>query len=125
MIKTKTWITIFAILLLIFGALSFWVTQRRADGNIANVYVDGKCVRSVDLSKVTESFDFTVETKTGTNVIRVEPGRIRVKEADCPDLVCVHQGWVSDSANPIVCLPHRLVIKIEKETQDGPDTVSK
>ncbi len=127
MIKTKTWIVIFAILLLVFGALSFWVALRRTDGSVANVYVDGKCVYSVDLSRITEGFEFTVKTKTGINVIQTEPGKIRIKEADCPDLVCVHQGWVSDSANPIVCLPHRLVIKIEKETktQDGPDAVSK
>ena len=33
-------------------------------------------------------------------------------EADCPDQVCVRQGWVQDRTVPIVCLPHRLVIEI-------------
>ncbi len=118
---------IFAALLLIFGALSFWSVTRKTLGTVANVYVNGECVKSVDLSRVTESFEFKVETPAGTNVIQVEPGRIRVKEADCPDQVCVHAGWITDSANPIVCLPHRLVIKLEKkaENNDGPDAVSK
>lgn len=35
-------------------------------------------------------------------------------EADCPDQVCVHAGWLTDSAAPIVCLPHRLVIRLEQ-----------
>jgi hypothetical protein len=118
---------IFAAMLLIFGAFGFWSFTRPSKGTVANIYVNGECVRSVDLSLVTESFEFTVETSAGTNVIQVEPGRIRVKEADCPDQVCVHAGWIADSANPVVCLPHRLVIRLEKngKSADGPDAVSK
>ena len=40
-------------------------------------------------------------------------GRIRVESADCPDQVCVDQGWISDGTVPVVCLPNRLVIQIE------------
>ena len=62
-------------------------------------------------------------------MIRVEPGRIAVIGADCPDKVCVEAGWRSDSASPIVCLPHRLVIRIEHsaaaESEDVPDAVSR
>ncbi len=53
-------------------------------------------------------------------MIRVEPGRIAVTAADCPDKVCVDAGWRSDSASPIVCLPHRLVIRIEKDAAADP-----
>ena len=48
----------------------------------------------------------------GTNTVQVEPGRIRVSAADCPDQVCVHQGWISTGVVPIVCLPHQIVIEI-------------
>ena len=48
----------------------------------------------------------------GYNIVEVEPGRIRVSEADCPDQVCVRQGWIATSAAPVVCLPHGLVIEI-------------
>ena len=49
----------------------------------------------------------------GENVISVEPGRIRISDANCPDHVCVDTGWISDGVIPIVCLPHQLVIRIE------------
>ena len=61
-------------------------------------------------------------------MIRAEPGRIAVVAADCPDRICVREGWLSDSASPIVCLPHRLVIRIEKNAADSgpaPDAVSR
>ena len=52
--------------------------------------------------------------RVGTNRIVVEPGRICVSEANCPDGICISQGWLSDQDVPIVCLPHRLIIKIKK-----------
>ena len=44
--------------------------------------------------------------------MEVSEGKIRVCEADCPDQVCVNQGWISSEAVPIVCLPHKLMIEI-------------
>ncbi len=128
MIKTKTWIIIFAGLLAVSLGLSLWIFLKPVGGTVANIYVDGECVRSVDLSIVTEAYEFTIDTHNGTNRIRVEEGRISVVEADCPDKTCVHTGWISDSAAPICCLPHKLVIKIEKDKKAGddlPDAVSK
>ena len=40
------------------------------------------------------------------------PGRIRVASANCPDQVCVRQGWISDASVPIVCLPHQVIIQV-------------
>lgn len=102
--------------------------NRPALGAVANIYLDGECIRSVDLSAVREAETFTVTCEEGVNTILIEPGRICVSEADCPDRVCVVSGWLSDSAAPIVCLPHRLVIRLEaaEDSLDGPiDGVSK
>jgi hypothetical protein len=126
--KTRTWVAVIAVLLALFAALALWLSGRSAAGQVANIYVDGVCVRSVDLSKLKEAETYTVETEGGQNVIRIEPGRICVQEADCPDQVCVQAGWLTDSAAPIVCLPHRLVIRLEQSgTAETPaiDGVSK
>jgi hypothetical protein len=111
--KTRTWAALIAALLALFGALALWLSGRSAAGQVANIYVDGVCVRSVDLSQLKEPETYTMETEVGQNVIQIEPGRICVQEADCPDQVCVQAGWLTDSAAPIVCLPHRLVIRLE------------
>jgi len=125
MIKTRTWIMIIAALFAVSAvsaALLFFMPKK---GSIANIYVNGECVRSIDLSAVTEAYEFTVETEWGSNTVRVEPGRICVKDADCRDRVCVNSGWISDTAAPLVCLPHKLVIKIESKENSEIDAVSK
>lgn len=106
-----------AVILVLAVAASVYVWTRPAKGRVARIYVDGELVREVDLDKAAAQERFTVTTDRGENVVLIEPGRICVESADCPDQVCVHAGWLSDSAAPIVCLPHRLVIELGGETQ--------
>lgn len=79
---------------------------------VARITRDGELLREIPLDEVKESYSFVVEDELGSNTILVEPGRIRVSEADCPDQVCVNQGFISDGTVPVVCLPHKLMIEI-------------
>ena len=90
------------------------VAARRGetDHPVARITWDGEVVEEIELDQVGRSYSFTLENQEGANTISVENGRIRVSWADCPDQVCVDQGWISDGTAPIVCLPHRLVIEI-------------
>lgn len=110
--KNKTWAAIFlAALAVLAGIIAF---QRRDTGaHMARVYQDGVCIWSMDLSAVREPYSFTVTDGAGhENRILVEPGRICVEEANCPDQVCVETGWISGGTKPIVCLPAKLVIRL-------------
>lgn len=129
MIKTRTWIAGILTVLLASLAAVLWLRGRSASGTVANIYQDGVCIRSVDLSRVTQPERWTVESPAGTNIIEIEPGKIRILEADCPDRICLEAGWLTDSAAPIVCLPHRLVIRLEAAAESraagsGIDAVS-
>lgn len=120
--KTKAWILIVALLLVVSLGLSLWVFLRPS-GHVANVYRDGVCLLSVDLSTVTEAKTYTFSNEKGSNVILVEPGRICVQEADCPDQVCVKAGWLTST--PIVCLPHGLVIRLERTLRSPIDALAR
>ena len=80
---------------------------------VAYIYLKGELIETIDLNAVVIPYEFTVESDLGYNTIRVENGSVAIVEADCPDQICVNQGSISDSAVPIVCLPHRLVIQIK------------
>lgn len=97
------------------SALAAWLLfSRVSTGSTAVIYLDGEQVNRIDLSAVTESYTLTYTGKSGiTDVVEVAPGKIRVKEATCPDQVCVHQGWIKNGVAPLVCLPNALVIQIE------------
>lgn len=89
-------------------------------GETADIYVDGELYKSVRLN---ENTSFRIDTEWGYNEICVENGAISVKEADCPDGICVNDGARSKGGAPIVCLPHRIVIQIA--SGDNTDTFSK
>lgn len=73
--------------LLLSAAAAMALYGLPAAGTVANIYLDGECIRSVDLSTVQEAEVFTVTCEKGVNTILIEPGRICVSDADCPDQV--------------------------------------
>lgn len=97
----------------------------RGSGTVARITQDGIVLHEIDLQKETTPryIDLTAEDGTLLNRIAIEPGRIRVEHANCPDQVCVNQGWIRDSALPIVCLPNKLVIEITGG-EGAPDAVT-
>ena len=106
---------IILILLLAAAVLSagfLLLQQKQVSSPVARITRDGELIREIPLDEVEESYSFVVEDEEGSNTILVEPGRIRVSEADCPDQVCVNQGFMSDGTVPVVCLPHKLMIEI-------------
>lgn len=116
--KTKIWIGILLSVVLL-GLLGFFALSHLGRGTIAVITVDGQEFRRIDLSRVTESYDIEISTKYGHNTVHVAPGSIAVTRADCPDGICVAQGDIDRGGIPIVCMPHRLVIKIEGSGIDG------
>ncbi len=110
--KTWVWIGIFALVLA--GGLGAYLLHG-APGRTAELWLDGKLYRTVDLTAVSEPYEFDVTSGRGTNTVRVSPGAIEVVWSDCPEQLCVQQGAIESSAIPITCLPHRLVIQIEDD----------
>mgnify|MGYP005982909307 CR=1 FL=1 len=85
--------------------------------------VDGKVVKTFDLTEGTPAYTYKYEDADGDyNLIEVDGSRIRIKEANCGDLACVRRGWISKSGEtPIACLPHNLYITVEASdgSEDG------
>ena len=73
----------------------------------------GVLMEEIRLDRVQEPYSFPLTGEGGAeNVVEVEPGRIRIVSATCPDQVCVRQGWISDSTVPVVCLPNQVIVEI-------------
>ena len=113
----KFWFLILGGVVLIASVVA--VLLWRAPVSYALIYMDGRLIEEVNLAVVTEPFGLHVEGNnyftTGMNSIylEVEHGRIRVSRADCPDGLCIRQGWISGGLIPIVCLPNRLVVTFD------------
>ena len=106
--KTRTWILLFAVSLLVFGGLSIFTMMPREASDYAQISSDGKVERVVDLH-LDQQFQIT-SASGGVNIITVQDGKIAVTEATCPDHYCMQRGFCN-SGTEIVCLPNRLVIR--------------
>ena len=114
------WIAIFAAVIFVCGAVWFVRKNIQKNGDVfARVEQDGKVVSEIDLNDVTAPYEFDVDAPDGgKNRIRVERGRICVIDADCPERICVNQGYIDDPSVPIVCLPHKLTITVTGEAKE-------
>ena len=119
-LTTRLWILILAAAFIALSAAALALRHAAPQHAVAVVYLDGERLRAIDLSEEAATWQFTVEQDGMTNRIEVRPGGIRIAEANCPDQTCVRQGWLEGGMTPIVCLPHRLVIRPESDTGEAP-----
>lgn len=116
-------IFVVVIILVVAGGLYFsGLLQPGEKGGEAVVYVEGKEEARLSLD---DDKEIVVETKEGYNVVKVENGKVFVREADCPDKVCVNHGAISLVNESITCLPHKMIIEIENADESQADVIVK
>ena len=114
--KTRIWICLVAGFFALCLSLSVFLLWPRQQAAYAEIWSEGELLQKVNLSRDTQ---ITVQTARGTNVVKVEGGKIAVVEADCPDHYCMRRGFCNGGSQ-IVCLPNRLVIRfVNGEALDG------
>lgn len=89
---------------------------------------DNEVVKIIDLSTVQETYELTFyhgDHQEHYNIVEVEPGRIRVKAANCPEQIDVRVGWLSKAGDIAVCLPHRLIIELKGSQQGDIDIIAR
>ena len=72
---------------------------------------------SVGKVKGTYSLSDNTEVQINdTNTFVIENREVKMKEANCPDQICVHHKAISKNKETIVCLPNKVVIEITTGT---------
>lgn len=102
-------------LLLVFAGVFYFMTLPGESGDIAEISVDGKVVRQVSLC----GEDDGIHELDGVNITyEVSGGKIRFVSSDCPDKVCVNDGFIGLGGQSVVCLPNKTVISVPR-SDDG------
>jgi len=60
----------------------------------------------------------------GFNLLIIQENEAYIKEADCPDGLCIKQRSISRQGESLICLPHRLVVTIESMQKSDVDGVA-
>ena len=101
-----------AAVLLILGFGSMVLFGAKDAGASVEVLVDGKIVKTMSLGK---DGAFEIDNEYGHNTVSVKNGKVRVSDADCHGRDCVAMGEISGEGQIIVCLPHKLLVRISGE----------
>ena len=81
----------------------------RQDGGTVIVEQNGRETARYALS---EDRTVRIEGEGGYNLLVIEGGEVYLSEADCPTQLCVKTGKIRYAGQSIVCLPHRLAVRI-------------
>ncbi|MCR4637862.1 NusG domain II-containing protein [Ruminococcus sp.] len=110
---TKTFKLLIAAIALIFTAsvIAIILGMKKSDSTDVEIVQNNKIIYRLDLSKEENRTIRVKSSDGGWNDIKIENGEISIIDADCPDKTCVKTGILRSESVPIVCLPHKLVIR--------------
>lgn len=120
-------ILIFSIILISFVMFaSFQVIGFAGGETYVLIEVNGKLYQKVSLGNDGPNLKIPVPVTAGENIVEIDRDRVRMLYAQCPDEDCIRQGWISRPGQIIVCLPNRMVIKIQSDkfTKEDVDEIT-
>jgi len=109
----------FVIIAIVLGITFKFAFNKDYDNKYIEIYVKGQLYKKVSINdnKVKEEID--IKTDLGENIVQIENGGVRIVDADCPDKVCVKDGFKDKVGNVLVCLPHKVVIQIKGQSSEN------
>ena len=124
----KKWDIVLLIALLLLSLLPEGVfilsgSDRTLEGTQAVVQVNGSVYKEIPLSEHHGTDTFTIQTNSGYNTVVVKDQTIGIVEADCPDKICIQEGFIRNPGETTVCLPHKVMIEIRSTATDEPDII--
>lgn len=108
---------ILLILLLVFSCIlmGWFYFQTKKTQNKVNIWQNNTLIKSLDIKK-NQSFVVEGENHSYNEVI-IKDGQVWIGETDCPNKDCVRQGKISLNGQQLVCLPHKIVVEINHESE--------
>ena len=109
-------IIVFAAILLI-GLAGMFFPRLIPQGESCTITLDGSEIYKSNLATEKDRI-FTLNEADGF-VFEIRNHKIRILDAPCDDHVCVKTGFIGKTAKAAVCLPHKLVVTVEKADSGG------
>ncbi len=113
-------ITVYITISIMIGYLLLWGPTTAAE--LVEVKVNNELVGRYSLP-----LDTPLEVELddhGHNLLVIDGYEVFMKDADCPDQLCVTQGSIEKPGTMIVCLPNKITVEIIGKRDDGVDIIS-
>lgn len=99
---------------ILFSVFALW--PRRAAAGL-EIWQNGSLVGTYPLSE--DRVICLKDPEGGYNRIEIRDSTVSMEEADCPDLICVRHAPIERTGETIVCLPHKLILRIVGTAEDA------
>lgn len=90
------------------------LTFKNYDQKILEIYVNNNFYQEIKFDNNTAK-TFMITSDLGWNKIEIKSGRVQISDSDCIDKACIKIGFIENSGESIVCLPHRMVVKVSED----------
>lgn len=111
MMKKRDWL--FALLLVAIFLILFLIIRGGETGEYITVSVDGEIIGSYALTEKKQVVEIGE-----SNVLIIINNEAYMSNALCPDKICVERGRVSKSGEEIICMPNRVIVRVEGGGKD-------
>lgn len=121
----NNWISaaLLSLLLISLAAMCLLQNQPAGDNLTVEIYKNNRLYRQIPLSEATGEEIRVADSDGHYNVVEIAGGRVRVREADCPNQICVRTGWLNKPGRISFCAPNKVKVIIKGE-DNGIDAIS-
>lgn len=99
-------------------AVRTWGSQMQSSENASLLAIltdNHGTIEEISLDSIPEVYQKTISKNGYTLHIAFTESAVWVESSDCPTQDCVHTGKISKSGQSIVCLPAKIVIRLESK----------
>lgn len=102
------------LILLVITVGIFFVLRfiHRKPADVVEIYREDTLIETYSFN---DNGQYEIKNGDDINQIVIEDGEVFIREANCPDKLCVKQGSISKSGESIICLPHKIVVKVSSK----------
>ena len=108
----KDIIVVSILLVVALGCYLYLNVNNNKSTGYVQVYREDSLIKTYQIN---QNGKYEIKTGNDINQIIIENGSVSMKDANCPDKLCVRQGTITKNGESIICLPHKLVVKISSE----------
>ena len=94
-------------LLLIGIVLLFVLRGRSSEGSYVVIMYQNE-----EKARFSLTSNGVYDINDGKNRIEILDGKVRMIDADCPDELCIRQGWIGYDGQSIICLPNKITVMV-------------
>lgn len=116
-------IVVVLIIFSLIGVAFYLLNESTDEAKYVEIWQDGELYGVYELSN--DINEILIETHDRYNLIVIEDEIVQMKDANCPTQQCVAQGEISMNNQSIVCLPHKIVVKVVDEKNSEVDFIVK